>query len=147
MIIQTFDTIFEACTAAITTQVSGRPFVYRSATKRVLNYQDDPATAEVMWVLPFMATDSETKLGVRTTRMRVLLMFVINNYLADDHEDKKDVVDVAHDAFKEWRVAFETHAVTPRDTVYMIIDKYDQQDAVRSGIMVEIIFTVNSTVC
>lgn len=143
MIVQTLDTVFQACTAAINTQ----PFYYRGGRKSVLNWQDDPRDAEVMWIRPFMGRRFNNKLGVTVVSMDCLLHFVINNYLSDSEQTKVDIVDANYNAFLLWRAAFEASTINPYEVEYEFIDIYDKQDATRTGLYVRVIFKFNTTLC
>lgn len=143
MIISTFDTIFQACTDAITTE----DFEYRSAKLWELNLKDDTTKPEVLWALPFDYVESENKLGLKSTRMIVQLFFLKNNQLHEHQATKTVIVDAMHDAFKLWRAEFESNAIAPKINSYRLTDVYDDFDANRSGLTVVIDFEFRNTIC
>lgn len=135
---------FSDCAAAISID----SFEYRAMPYYALNMQDNTPQAQVFWVLAdWIRTRNDKDAIVPPREYQVRLEFVKNNLLTAAWDEKMRITDNMLQAYEQFRSAFESHSIMPREIRDRVSDIYDKYDENRTGVRVILTFKINGTIC
>lgn len=144
MLIDPINTIFSACTAAITVEA----FEYRNGKDWRLNLKDGTETPEVLWVMPFLRNKTTFKDGIRKTTQRVKILVLVNSPMPEEEQpDMSDKIDRMDEGFEEFLEAFRASSLQPYDVSVDKEDVYGRYDEHRVGLEIFMEYTFNKADC
>ena len=143
MIISILDTAFQAAMPT--------GFTYYSKPMWEFNYNDSPVNPVMLFALPFAATDSYTKVGIKRTRIVANIFFLKQTKLVDNQAIRTPIVDEMHDAMVQFMKNLETDTLVnnifPEIRSVRYEDMYNVFDPNLDGISAVVDFEFSNTLC